>query len=80
MALSFLIVEDETTLRRALGRFLKNEGHEVAEAAGREPLDLPLDDRPAAHGKQRLRHRIGERTQAFAAPGGQDERARHQNV
>jgi DNA-binding NtrC family response regulator len=45
MALSFLIVEDETTLRRALGRFLKNEGHEVAEAADGETALRLLEGR-----------------------------------
>src|SRR5215210_662840 len=45
-----------------------------------EPADLvelvgdPVQHRPAPHGKQLFRHRVGKRPQAGRVPGGQHER------
>ena len=46
------------------------------ESAGDEALDLPLDERAAAGAQQRLGRGVGERAQALAAPGREDDRAR----
>jgi hypothetical protein len=40
----------------------------------RQRLELPLDQRLAAHAQQWLGAGVGERAHALAAPGGEDQR------
>jgi hypothetical protein len=47
------------------------------DAAGDEALDLPDEERLAAHGEQRLGHRVGQGAHALAAPGGEDKGSCH---
>ncbi len=53
---------------------------EIGEAGAHELFHLPLDERPAARGHQRLGDAVRERAQALAPAGREDDRARHQDV
>src|SRR4051812_22407556 len=48
--------------------------HHFAEATGRQAFEVIFDEPLAADAQQRFRLAIGERTHAFAAPGGEDHR------
>ena len=48
--------------------------HLVCDTRLGDPVDDPVDHRPAADRQQRLRHRIGERAQARRIASGEEER------
>jgi hypothetical protein len=46
---------------------MRDVHHDVAEARAGKPLEVPGDERLSRDCDQSLRHRVGERAQAFAA-------------
>ena len=57
--------------------------HDIAHAGASEGLEMPFDQRLAAHLEQRLGRRVGQRTHALAATGREDERSgrgRHRGI
>ena len=81
--LALIRVRDRHAMARAVAEpcadllAVPREVHdELADARVREPLHMVLDQRAAADLEQRLRRRVGQRPQALAAAGREQQRTR----